>query len=60
MTAVCDTHNYLIAAYIVTRGPSNDLPQFGPVVLQADQFIHFDRLLADAAYDGIQNNIGNL
>jgi len=56
MTAVCDTHSYFFASCIVTRGPSNDSPQFGPAVLQADQFIHFDRLLADAAYDGEHNH----
>ena len=56
MTAVGDTHSYLFAGCIVTRGPSNDSPQFGPAVLQAEQFIHFDRLLADAAYDGEHNH----
>lgn len=56
MTAVGDTYSYLFASCIVTRGPSNDSPQFSPAVLQAAQFIHFDRLLADAAYDGEHNH----
>jgi len=56
MTAVGDTHSYLFACCIFTRGPSNDSPQFGPAVRQADQFIHFDRLLGDAAYDGEHNH----
>jgi transposase len=56
MTAVGDIHSYLFASCIITRGPSNDSPQFGPAVLQAAQFIHFDRLLADAAYDGEHNH----
>ena len=49
-------HSQLSACCIVTRGPSSDSLQFGPAVLQADQFIHFDRLLADAAYDGEHNH----
>ena len=56
MTAVGDTHSYLFASCIVTRGPSNDSPQFGPSVLQAAQFLRFDRILADAAYDGEHNH----
>ena len=56
MTAVGDTHSYLFACCMLTGGPSNDSPQFGPAVRQADQFIRFDRLLADAAYDGEHNH----
>ena len=56
MTVVGDIFSYLFASCIVTRGPSNDSPQFGPAVRQADQFIHFDRLLGDAAYDGEHNH----
>ena len=56
MTTVGDLHSYLFASCIITRGPSNDSPQFRPAVLQAEQFIHFDRLLADAAYDGEHNH----
>jgi transposase len=56
MTTVGDVHSYLFAGCTVTRGPSNDSPQFRPAVLQAEQFIHFDRLLADAAYDGEHNH----
>lgn len=56
MTAVGDIHSYLFASCIVTRGPSNDSPQFCPAAQQADQSIHFDRMLADAAFDGEHNH----
>lgn len=56
ITAVCDTCTHLFAACIVTRGPSNDSPQFAPAVIQASQFVQFAQLLADAAYDGEHNH----
>ena len=56
MTIVGDTHSYLFARCIVTRGPSNDSPQFTSAVQQANQFIHFYRILADADYDGEHNH----
>jgi len=56
ITVVCDTKTHLIAFCIVSRGPSNDSPQFAPVVIQASQFVQFYRLLADAAYDGEHNH----
>jgi len=56
VTVVCDTKTHLFAACVVTRGPSNDSPQFAPAVLQASKFVRFDSLLADAAYDGEHNH----
>ena len=56
ITAVCDTKTHLFAGCIVTRGPSNDSPEFAPAMIQASQFVQFDRLLADAAYDGEHNH----
>jgi transposase len=56
ITTVCDTCTHLFAACIVTRGPSNDSPQFAPAVIQASQFVQFAQLLADAAYDGEHNH----
>ena len=56
VTAVIDCDTHLFAACIVTRGPSNDSPQFAPAVLQASKFVHFEALLADAAYDGEHNH----
>jgi transposase len=56
ITVVCDTQTHLFAGCIVSRGPSNDSPEFAPVVIQASQFVQFDQLLADAAYDGEHNH----
>ena len=56
VTAVCDCDTHLFAACIVTRGPSNDSPQFSPAILQASKFVHFELVLADAAYDGEHNH----
>ena len=56
ITAVCETRTHLFAGCIVTRGPSNDSPQFAPAVIQASKFIQFTQLLADAAYDGEHNH----
>jgi hypothetical protein len=56
VTIVCHIKTHLFAACIVTRGSSNDSPQFAPAVIQASQFVHFGRLLADAGYDGEHNH----
>lgn len=56
VTVVCHIKTHLFAACIVTRGPSNDSPQFAPAVIQASRFVHFKRLLADAGYDGEHNH----
>ena len=56
VTVICDCETHLFAACIVTRGPSNDSPQFKPAILQASKFVNFAYLLADAAYDGEHNH----
>ena len=56
VTAVCDCDTHLFAACMVTRGPSNDSPQFAPAILQASKFVNFEALVADAAYDGEHNH----
>ena len=56
ITAVCEVDTHLFAGCIVTRGPSNDSPQFIPVMKQAAEGIHFTTALADAAYDGEHNH----
>jgi len=56
VTAVCDCDTHLFAACIVSRGPSNDSPQFAPAILQASKFVHFEAVLADAGYDGEHNH----
>jgi hypothetical protein len=56
VTLVGDTHSHLIAAGIVTKGPSQDSPQFKPALRQAATVVTWDRLLADAAYDAEHNH----
>lgn len=56
VTVVCLTDTYLFAACIVSRGPSNDSPEFAPALRQAHQFTRFKRMLADAGYDGEHNH----
>ena len=56
LTTVCDIGSYLLAAAVVTQGPSNDSPQFAPAMLDAAQHVAFDRVTADAAYDGEHNH----
>lgn len=56
LTLVCHTASHLFAGAVVSRGPSNDSPQFPEAVRQAAQVLDIDRLLADAAYDGEHNH----
>jgi hypothetical protein len=56
ITTVCHTDTYLFACCIVTRGPSNDSPEFIPAVKQAHRCTRFKRMLADAGYDGEHNH----
>lgn len=51
LTVVCHTGSYLFVGSAVSRGPSNDAPQFAPAMRQAAENVTFDRILADAAYD---------
>jgi hypothetical protein len=44
LTAAIDAHSHFVAGITVTTGPTNDSPQFAPVLL-------WDRVLADAAFD---------
>jgi transposase len=56
VTTVCDIYSHLFACCIVTRGPSNDSPEFKPALLQASRHVQFAVILADAAYDGEHNH----
>lgn len=56
LTAVCETATHLFSACRVSRGPGNDSSEFIPAMLESAQVIHYDRLLADAAYDGEHNH----
>ena len=51
LTLVCDGRTHLWAAAVIGLGPSNDSPYFEPAITQACHHLHFDRLLADSAYD---------
>jgi hypothetical protein len=56
LTVGCDTASHFFAGATVTAGPSNDSPQFRPVLLQASLAIDWDRVLADAAFDAEEHH----
>lgn len=56
LTVLCHRRSHLWAAARVGRGPSNDSPDFAPVVLDADSLAHWECILADAAYDSETNH----
>lgn len=51
LTVACDTQSHFFAGATVTTGPTNDSPQFTPVLAQAALAVEWDRVLADAAFD---------
>jgi len=51
LTGACETRSHFFAGATVTTGPSNDSPQFTPVLAQASLVVTWDRVLADAAFD---------
>jgi Transposase DDE domain len=51
LTVAVDTRTHLLAGATVTVGPTNDSPQFPPVLAQASLAVGWDRVLADAAFD---------
>ncbi|MDW8264191.1 MAG: transposase [Gemmataceae bacterium] len=51
LTVACDTGSHFLAGATVSTGPSNDSPQFRPVLLLASLAVGWDRVLADAAFD---------
>jgi hypothetical protein len=56
LTAACDTASHLIAGAVVTRGPSQDSPQFPAAVRQAARLLAPHCLLGDAGYDAEHNH----
>jgi transposase len=56
LTLCCHTGTHLFPSAVVSAGPSNDSPQFAAAMILAAEQIAFDRLLADAAYDGEHNH----
>jgi hypothetical protein len=61
-TLAIHTRSHLVLAATLTDGPSNDNPQFAPVLRQAVQTLTqaagppLDRLLADAGFDAEENH----
>jgi Transposase DDE domain len=51
LTVAVDTKSHFLAGATATTGPSNDSPQFRPVMAQASLVVTWDRALADAAFD---------
>ena len=51
LTAAVETRSHFPAGATVTTGPSNDSPEFRPVLLLASLAVGWDRVLADAAFD---------
>ena len=51
LTVACDAGSHFLAGATVTTGPSNDSPQFRPVMAQASLVVAWDRALADATFD---------
>lgn len=56
LTVTCDTASHFFAGASVTTGPSNDSPQFTPVLTQAALAVDWDRVLADAAFDAEEHH----
>jgi hypothetical protein len=56
LTLVCDTRTHLIAACIVTRGPSHDCPNLPEAMSLAVRQTRFKQLLADGGFDSEFNH----
>jgi hypothetical protein len=52
LTVVCDTRTHFLTGAAVSRGPASDAPPFRPALAQASRVVRYDRVLADAAFDG--------
>jgi hypothetical protein len=51
LAAACDTASHFLAGATAAVGPTNDSPQFTPVMTPAALAVPWDRVLADAAFD---------
>jgi Transposase DDE domain len=56
LTAVLETRSHLFLSAHVSRGPSQDSPQFKPTVRAAVGRCPIDTLLADGAFDAEHNH----
>jgi len=57
LTVLCHRQSHLWAAARVGIGPSNDSPEFAPVVREADALVDWRCVMADAAYDSEANHL---
>src|SRR6516165_8891176 len=57
LTAVLETRSHLFLAAQVSRGPSQDSPQFKPTVRAACRRCAVDTLLGDGAFDAEHNHV---
>jgi hypothetical protein len=56
LTAVLETKSHLYLSAHVSRGPSQDSPQFKPAARTATRHCRLDTLLGDAGYDAEHNH----
>jgi Transposase DDE domain len=56
LTVATHTASHFFAGASVSPGPSNDSPQLPRVMAQASLVVAWDRVLADAAFDGEENH----
>ena len=56
LSLACPLASHLFAGAVASQGPSQDSPQFPPVMHQATQQITWTGLLADAGYDAEHNH----
>jgi transposase len=56
LTVAADTASHFFVGATASAGPSNDSPQFHPVMAQASLAVRWDRVLADAAFDSEEHH----
>src|SRR5262245_56588067 len=56
LTVAVEPRSHFLAGAAVATGPSNDSPQFTPILNQASLAVTWDRVLADAAFDSEEHH----
>lgn len=56
LTLACHNATHLLIDVVVSDGPSQDAPFFGPILQQAQARLPLDCVLADAGYDAEHNH----
>ena len=57
LSVACHSRTHLLPGVFVSWGPSQDSPQFAPVLRQAATKARWDQVLGDAAYDAEHNHV---